>query len=192
MVNKKGFIPLEITHLGYNDKEFSSKSVLNHRFLTGFTLIEAMIVITILGILITVGPNLLNDVNKFFFLNDARIEIQREIRVIMDLMNRNIRQSLPDTVVVSEDSGQPPYSKISFTTLDGRNVIYKQNGRQLISIVDNNQKVLSENLYYLAFTYPQTDVNTVISISLTLQKRTFESKTTAIQMAITKVRIMNP
>jgi len=157
-----------------------------------FTLIEAMIAIAILGILIATGPSLFNNINRYFFQNSARMEIQREIRSIMDSMNRTIRQALPDTVTISQDSGQPPYSKISFTTIDGRNVVYKQNGRKLLSIIDSNQKILTENLYYIAFTYPQTDINTVISISVTLQKKTFEGRTTAIQMAITKVRIMNP
>lgn len=157
-----------------------------------FTLVEMMVTVAIIGILFTVGPPIFLNLQRFFLQNSARGEIQAEIRVMMDNMDRTIRQASANSINVSQDSGQPPYSKIKFTTVDGRTVIYKQSGRRLLEIVNGNTKTLSKNIYYLAFTYPKTDTNTVISISITLQKGTFERRTTAIQMAITKVRVMNP
>lgn len=156
-----------------------------------FTLVEIMVTVAIIGIIFAVGPATLKNLQRFFLQNSARGEIQAEIRVIMDNMDRAIRQADSDTVTVSQDTGQPPYSKISFTTTDGRAITYKQSGRKLIQIVGANTKTLSTNVYYMAFTYPRTDLSTVVSISITLQKATFEGRTTAIQMAITKVRIMN-
>jgi len=156
-----------------------------------FTLTEMMVTVAIMGILSTMGPTIFMNLHRFFLQHSARGEIQSEIRVIMDNMDRTIRQASVNSINVSQDSGQPPYSKIYFTTVDGRTITYKQNGRQLLEIVNGNTKTLSKNIYYLAFTYPKTDTNTVISISITLQKATFEGRTTALQMAITKVRIMN-
>ena len=150
-----------------------------------------MVTVAIMGILSTMGPTIFMNLHRFFLQHSARGEIQSEIRVIMDNMDRTIRQASVNSINVSQDSGQPPYSKIYFTTVDGRTITYKQNGRQLLEIVNGNTKTLSKNIYYLAFTYPKTDTNTVISISITLQKATFEGRTTALQMAITKVRIMN-
>jgi len=157
-----------------------------------FTLTEMMVTVAIMGILSTMGPTIFMNLHRFFLQHSARGEIQSEIRVIMDNMDRTIRQASAASVNVSQDTGSPPYSKISFTTIDGRSVVYKQSGRQLIQTIAGNTKALSKNIYYLAFTYPKTDTNTVVSISITLQKATFEGRTTAIQMAITKVRIMNP
>jgi len=156
-----------------------------------FTLVEVMVTVAIIGILFTMGPPIFMNLQRFFLQYTARGEIQAEIRVIMDNMDRTIRQASVNSITVSQDSGQPPYSKIYFTTVDGRTITYKQTGRQLLEIVNGNTKTLSKNIYYLAFTYPKTDTNTVVSISITLQKATFEGRTTAIQMAITKVRIMN-
>ena len=150
-----------------------------------------MVTVAIMGILSTMGPTIFMNLHRFSLQHSARGEIQSEIRVIMDNMDRTIRQASVNSINVSQDSGQPPYSKIYFTTVDGRTITYKQNGRQLLEIVNGNTKTLSKNIYYLAFTYPKTDTNTVISISITLQKATFEGRTTALQMAITKVRIMN-
>jgi len=157
-----------------------------------FTLIEIMVTVAIIGILFTMGPSMFMNLQRFYLQHNARADIQSEIRVIMDNMDRTIRQASAASVNVSQDTGSPPYSKISFTTIDGRSVVYKQSGRQLIQTIAGNTKALSKNIYYLAFTYPKTDTNTVVSISITLQKATFEGRTTAIQMAITKVRIMNP
>ena len=159
---------------------------------SGFTLIEAMMVVAIIGVLALVGPRLFTGMYQFFSQSSARTEIQRDLRVALDQMNRTIRQASAATVNVSQDTGQLPYSKISFTTVDGTAVSYKQSGRKLIQVSGTSQKTLVDNVEYLAFTYPQTDINTVVSISFTLQKKTFSGRSTALQMAITKVRVMNP
>lgn len=158
----------------------------------GYTLIEAMLVVAIIGVIAAVGPRLFTGMYQFFNQSIARTDIQRDIRVALDQMNRTIRQASAATVTVSQDTGQPPYSKVSFTTVSGSATTYKQSGRKLIQVVGSNQRTLVDNIEYLAFTYPQTDVNTVVAISVTLQKKTFSGRTAALQMAITKVRIMNP
>ncbi|MBI5881653.1 MAG: prepilin-type N-terminal cleavage/methylation domain-containing protein [Elusimicrobia bacterium] len=158
----------------------------------GYTLVEAMMVVTILGVVAIIGPRLLTGMTQFFNQSLARTDIQRDIRVALDTMNRTIRQASAATVTVSQDTGQPPYSKVSFTTVDGKSVTYKQSGRKLLQVVGSAQTVLVNSIEYLAFTYPQTDENTVVSISVTLQKKTFSGRSTALQMAITKVRVMNP
>jgi prepilin-type N-terminal cleavage/methylation domain-containing protein len=158
----------------------------------GYTLMEMMLVVAIIGIIATVGGSLFLRVYQFFNQTDARTDVQRELRVILDNMDRTVRQASAATVVVTETAGQPPYSQMTFTTIDGRNVTYKQSGHNLIQIVNNGTTTLTKNLQYIAFSYPQTDINTVVSISVTLQKSTFSGRTTALQMAISKVRVMNP
>lgn len=158
----------------------------------GYTLLEAMIVVAILGTLTLVGSNLFLRTYQFLNQTDARTDVQRELRVILDEMNRDVRRASAASISVSQTAGQPPYSLITFQTADGHAVTYKQSGHSLIQSVDNASRVLTKNLQYIAFTYPQTDVNTVLSISVTLQKATYSGRTTALQMAISKVRVMNP
>lgn len=165
---------------------------MSRRNSAGYTLIEAMLVVAIIGGVAVIGPRLFTGMGQFFSQTIARTDIQRDIRVALDQMNRTIRQASAASVTVSQDAGQPPYSKIAFTTVSGSAVTYKQSGRKLVHVVGGSQRTLVDNIQYMAFTYPQTDVNTVISISVTLQKKTFSGRTTALQMAITKVRVMNP
>jgi hypothetical protein len=46
-------------------------------------------------------------------------------------------------------------------------------------------------LRYIAFTYARTDDPSILSVSITTEKETYESGTKALQMAIEKVRVMN-
>lgn len=158
----------------------------------GYTLIEMMVVVAIVGVISLVGGNLFLRTYQFLSQTDARTDVQRELRVTLDNMNRDIRRASAATISVDQTAGQPPYSRIAFQTADGHAVTYAQSGHSLIQTVDNATTVLTKNLQYIAFTYAQTDVNTVLSISLTLQKSTYSGRTTALQMAISKVRVMNP
>ena len=151
-----------------------------------------MIVIAILGIIGSIGSRLFFGVTKFYRLNSARTEIQRELRVILDNMNRKIRQASAKTVNISQNTDQPPYSRLTFNTLEGETIIYEQNGKTLTEIVGERRMKLTDNVKYITFTYPETDINTVMSISITLTKATYSGGEAALQMAITKVRIMNP
>lgn len=158
----------------------------------GYSLTEAMLVVAIIGAIATVGPALFTQVFMFYTQNTARVEVQRDLRVAMSNLERTLRQASAATVNVSQDSGQPPYSKITFATVDGSSVTYKQSGKNLIQTVNGKSTTLTKSVQYVAFTYPQTDVNSVLSISMTLQKATYSGRTTALQMAVTKVRVMNP
>jgi hypothetical protein len=123
---------------------------------------------------------------------DARTEIQRDLRTVLDNLDRHLRQASAATVNISQGPGQPPYSQINFLTVDGSTVTYTQTNNTLTMQVGNDHTILTKNLQYIAFSYPETDINTVLSISVTLQKKTYSGRTTALQMAISSVRIMNP
>ena len=161
-------------------------------FNRAFTFAELLVVIAIIGIVGSIGYGLLLKMLQFYYLNAARTDIQRELRITLDNMDRTLRQASATSLQITQDTGQPPYSKMIFTTVDGSSVTYRQSAHQLIQSVGSNQKTLTQNLRYIAFTYPQTDINSVLSVSITLEKKTFSGRTTALQMAITKVRVMNP
>lgn len=152
---------------------------------------EAMLVVAILGIVSTMGATLFLRMYQFFNQSDTRTDVQRELRVVLDNMDRTIRTASAQTLNISENNNQPPYSRITFNTIDGSTVTYSQSGHTLTQTVGTNNTILTKNLQYIAFSYPQTDINTVVSIAITLQKSTYSGRSTALQMAISKVRVMN-
>jgi len=157
----------------------------------GYTLTEAMLVVAILGVLATIGPGILLQVNRFFILSRARSDIQREARASMYVINRNLRQAQSSTIVIDCVSGQPYYSRITFTKIQGTTISFYQSGKNLIQSSGNNAKTLSKNLRYLAFAFPRSDDMTIVSVSLTLEESIYQAQTKALHMASERVRIMN-
>lgn len=167
----------------------------------GYTLMEMMLVVGILGVLILAAPRTFIKTYQFVQLLTARVEIQKNARGALANINRDLRQALGDTIEVDEISGQPPHSRIKFKKYNssgGQNwVFYYQEGTKLFQAagdVDGNMlagKLIANNLRYIAFTYPRTDDDGIISISITFEKATYEGGTKALQMAVEKVRVMN-
>lgn len=156
----------------------------------GTTLIELMIVVTILGIIVTIGPGMYKQVRRFFFLNNTRVELQREARTAMSVITARVRQADSTNIVIDQDTAQPYYSRISFTDVDGNYVRVYQSGKSLM-IVDVTTRTLTTNLRYLAFSVPRTDDLSIVSLSFTLEKSIYEGQTKALHMASEKVRVMN-
>lgn len=147
--------------------------------------------VAILGVLAVAGSPLLVQITRFYRMNLARTEIQRDARTVLDLINRNLRQARAATVTVDKMSGQPPYSRVSFESIKGPTITYWQSGGKLYQQVDDRQSLLSENLRYIAFTYQDTEEDNIIMVSLTMEKETYEGGTKALQLSVEKVRIMN-
>ncbi len=162
----------------------------------GYTLIELMIVVAIIGIVLLAAPNIFKGAFRFISLSFARGEIQKNARSTLSNINRDLRQAQASSVEIDEVSGQPYHSRITFTKYksDGstQEIRYYQQGKKLYLSVDGSgSKMVADNLRYIAFTYPQTDDDSIISISVTFEKATYEGGTKALQMAVEKVRIMN-
>jgi len=163
----------------------------------GVTLLELMVVIAIMGTITLAAPGIFNKIYQFTKLSMARIEIQKNARGSLSNLNRDIRQAMADSIVIDSLSGQPPHSRITFTKYNSsggtETVSYYQKGNYLYlaSGGATEGKLLVGNLRYLAFTYPGTKDDTIISISVTFEKATYQGGTKALQMAVEKVRIMN-
>lgn len=157
---------------------------------------EMMVVVGIMGVVMVAAPQTFTKVYRFVQLLTARVEIQKNARGALANINRDLRQALGDTVVIDSVSGQPPHSRITFTKYDtvGSTITlsYYQQGNQLFQARGGvSGKMIANNLRYIAFTYPRTDDDTILSISITFEKATYEGGTKALQMAVEKVRIMN-
>ena len=158
----------------------------------GYTLTEAMLTVAIVGILASVSAPLLVQMTNFWRLTSARNAIQRDVRASLDNVNRFARQARAITVVISrKNSSQPPMSKITFKTIQGDTIMFYQDGKKLMMSKNGQLSKLSDNLAYIAFTYPRTDDTSIISVALTVEAQTYRGGYKALQLSIQKVRIMN-
>ncbi|MBI4368869.1 MAG: type II secretion system protein [Elusimicrobia bacterium] len=160
---------------------------------SGFTLVELAIVVAIMGMIVLVINELLLQANQFFILNRTRIEMQQEARGTMNMLNHHIREAKASSMVVDQVSGQPYYSRLTFTDADNQTVRFYQEGKIVYMQDGTNVKKLSENVRYLVFAFPRSDDLTLISVSLTLEKMIYiRKRQLAIHMASEKIRVMNP
>lgn len=157
----------------------------------GVTLVELMITVALVTILASVGGVMFTKINEFFFMSRARTEVQRDARLILGLLNRNLRQGDANSILLTKHPGQPPYSKISFTKQQGTQMSFYQSDNRLIMTSGTTNKTLSENLRYIAFSFPMSDDMGIVSISLTMEKSTYRGQSKAMHLAVEKVRVMN-
>lgn len=162
---------------------------------SGYTLMELMMTVAILGVVVTIGSPLMYQATNFWRLTSARYAIQRDVRTSIDMINRFTRQAQSATVVIDRLSGQPPASRITYqyTNASGNNVTmsFYQAGKKLYMSNNGSVTMLSDNLAYIAFTYPRTDDISIISVAMTMQSPTYRGGKKALQLSIQKVRVMN-
>lgn len=157
----------------------------------GYTLIEMMIVVGIIGVVFSSAYPLMRQMTNFWRLTTARNNIQRDVRVSLDTINRFSRQAVASTVVLDQAAGQPPYSRCTFTSVQGKTVSFYQSGNRLFMSMDGKDTILSSNLAYIAFTYPRSDDISILSVAVTMQSPTYMGGKKALQLSIQKVRVMN-
>ncbi len=156
----------------------------------GYSLTELSVAMVILVLLILTVTPLMVHVTRFFRLNTARLEIQRDARNAMESMNRLIRQAVATSVTIDQVTGQPPRSRITFTGINGTTYqVYQQNRSLFLS--DGSPHELSKHLRFIAFSYPRSDNPNVLSMALTMEAGTYEGQTKILEFSIEKVRVMN-
>ena len=166
------------------------------RFPRGYTLIEVIIVVALIGILSMVAPRLFLQITRYLRMSRAHYEIQRDSKNALLTVNRALRQAKASTVTVSSKTGQPPYSWITFDKYVSptavRTLQFYQQGNTLYGVDQGGTRVVCSNVRYIAFTYPRTDDDNILSISVTMEKATYEGRAKALHLAVEKVRVMNP
>jgi prepilin-type N-terminal cleavage/methylation domain-containing protein len=157
----------------------------------GYTLTELLMVVAIIGILSTVVPTMVTQMQNFFMMTSARYEIQRDARTTLDTVNRYLRQAVATSVIMDTPAGQGPFSRIRFSHVDGRYMEFRQAGSNLIQVIGTANTVVSKNLLYIAFTYPHSDDTSIISVSITMGKSIQLGRRKVLELTIQKVRVMN-
>ncbi len=160
----------------------------------GHTLSEALITVAILGILAAVLAPIMVNITNFWRQTTARSDIQRDVRVSLETMNRYLRQGRANTVIIDQVTGQPPFSRISFQTDKEQQLTFWQNGNLFMMEITSGTTTtsqLSSRLGFLAFTYPRSDDDSIVSVAITMEAPTYLGGKKALQLSIAKVRIMN-
>lgn len=157
----------------------------------GYSIVELMMAVAIVGIIASVGPRMLIQAQNYFLMTTARNEIQRDARACIEILNRFLRQGKATSIVISTPSGQGPMSRIDFQLVDGRNVSFRQNNAQLIQRFAGKETIISRNLSYIAFTFPRSDDPTLVSVSMTMSKNVQLGRKKALELTIQKIRVMN-
>jgi prepilin-type N-terminal cleavage/methylation domain-containing protein len=156
----------------------------------GYTLIELMLVVSIIGVVFLIGGGLIVSFTRYFLTSQARQDVQRDARIAFELVSRNLRQAQASSIVIDQLFGQPPYSRITFTKVSGAPIVCYQKDKNLYW-VDISTRVISGNLRYLAFAHVRTENDRLVSLAMTLEEDTYERGSKTIQLASDKVRIMN-
>jgi prepilin-type N-terminal cleavage/methylation domain-containing protein len=176
----------------------------------GYSLIEVMMVVTIVGILGSVGGLIFTQLESFYVTVNARTIIQRDDRASLDIMDRFLRQAQKATVCIDSPGSSPAcscmgglgtsggyWSRICFSTIDGRNLRFFQNGTTLSMALQPSSggsydsSTLSKNVCYLAFSFSNTNDPSIISVALASSQAVQLSRQDVLEMSIQKVRIMN-
>lgn len=157
----------------------------------GYTLTEMMVTVAIVGILSAVAAPLLTQMTNFWQQTTARNTIQRDVRASLDIINRFCRQAKGGTVVIDQAAGQPPFSRITFASIQGETISFYQEGNRLYMTQGSRVSVLSKSIAFIAFTYPRSDDTSIISVAITAQAATYLGGSKALQLSIQKVRVMN-
>jgi len=138
----------------------------------GFTLIELMVVVALLGILGYGIMKFFTNTFRTWWQTSQQIDAQQKARVAMDEMTRFIRQARPVTaLVVGEQAGEDDDTMITFTHIDGRQFQYFQSGDSLQRVVDGTTTdVIPEDLVSIFFIVDRATNPTQVDIStLTVQ-----------------------
>lgn len=138
----------------------------------GFTLIEMMIVVALLGILGYGVVTFFTNTFRTWWQTSQQIDAQQKARVAMDEMTRFIRQARPVVnIVVGQQAGEPANTMITFPHIDGRQISYYQSGDSLKRVVNGTTTdVIPEDLVSISFVLDDPISPTQVDIlNLTVQ-----------------------
>jgi prepilin-type N-terminal cleavage/methylation domain-containing protein len=87
----------------------------------GFTLIEMLLTVAVLGVVILAGVQLISPMFKFFQRSHARQQANLEVRVCLETINRVLSNGRASTMVIATPSTTPTVqlSSATFQSMDG-------------------------------------------------------------------------
>lgn len=119
----------------------------------GYTLIELVIVITVIGIVAAIGvPMMLQTADAWIFASRFQDNAVSSAVVAANRMSREMRRLLNDASVTTATSTQ-----YTFTDVNSNSITYNRSGNTLM----RNSDGLADNVTALTFTYYDDSGNTI-------------------------------
>lgn len=115
----------------------------NHK-LAGFTLIELVIVIILIGILLSGSTNLLNQGFKSFFTEKDIINANWQGSIALERIVRDLRRVRSYTDITAAEA-----NSITFIDIDGNTITYQVSGGKL----QRNTQYLADGVQSITFSY---------------------------------------
>lgn len=155
----------------------------------GYTLIELMMVVAIVGVVSSMGYLAMNKITRAQLMAESLSSIQQGAFTSFDTISKLLRQAGGSTVTIDRlDSDQPPWSRITFTNPNnGRSFSFYQKGQFLYI----GSVPAMKDLRRLTFSYPNSATSNVISVSMTFEKSTGSGQSKAVQLFLQKIKIQN-
>jgi len=135
-----------------------SSYVVKRRY-AGFSLVEMVVVIVLVGIIAAIGSQMLGMTLQSFVLGKDVLKGDWQARVALERLTRDLRM-----VRASANLTIAPATAITFSDTDGSNVNYSLSGSQLM----RNTQVLADDVSNLQFAYLQSDGNTAAASAATV------------------------
>ncbi|MBL0058545.1 MAG: prepilin-type N-terminal cleavage/methylation domain-containing protein [Elusimicrobia bacterium] len=160
----------------------------------GITLTELLMVSAILGFLLTLGARLFISIDRYFRLNSARVEIQRDAERVTTLVHRYLSKADPWSVTVDQAfpfNTNPAFSRIQFITIDGSTVTFWQDQRTFYLAVNGSTQTLSQNVRGVAFVYPDIVKLGDLLFSVTTEKSIGGGQTKTTHTLQSRIRMVN-
>lgn len=156
------------------------------------TLVELMMTVGIIAVVALIAAPLMVQTARFYLLTRSKVLIQRDARGVMETITKSLRQARSSTIVLDRfDASQPYYSRLRFTTVNNAAYAYYQQGLSLYQVKDGVTRRLSENMRFVTFYFPKSSDLSIISVSLTFEKSTYQGRSKALHVASERVRVMN-
>lgn len=131
----------------------------------GFTLVEAMIVVGIMGIIGVVVTNLFTGVIRGWHFNLGHIASQRQARAARDTMVKFVRQASAASVEIGRfHPSQPPLSMLTYHDAAGNSRAFFQHGNRFsvgiwtivggVRVASAQQMLMTNYVQRITFYYP--------------------------------------
>lgn len=130
----------------------------------GFTLVEILVAILLFIVLISVVFACFEAGHMSWSIDMGLLDINQPLRLSMDGMSREIRQSSPGGVVINEDG-----DRIDFAVNTSNVAYYISNGRLIREHPVGENKILAQNITALNFMRNES----TIEIEASAQKRIY-------------------
>lgn len=154
-----------------------------------------MITIAILGLVGSISFAIFIQGFRLYRLNIAQLEVQRDTRNLVNIIEKSLMHGKAGTVTLSRNSVNDPYfSKVSFTRIDDSadvSVEIYQDGTNIYHTEGARTTKIGRNVRNLYFAPTEGGDNSIISVGICLEKPTFEEKTRTSKLSLQKVRLRN-